>query len=221
MSDTGKSYPTLVIADAMELQRLADACGQGQAEAMLLLARYIIEKHPKAKEAARMWLLRAAIYGNSDAQRYVMKEVAQDRNFLDHCMLRWGMFLPGRRSNYHEGSYPGAVLNTIGLLAFQPEGSYMLSGINKDRIMVIWEDVDFDPADEDGFGAEEYYDMFCLDEFFQPLPGVPVVRHVTSSDVQYVDICRQKYQTMLSMAALAVKDRNMIPLWSGFVANNQ
>lgn len=155
------------------LKNLAEACGRGDADSMLSLSEYL--QCIPYDSAANMWLLRAAVYGNTAAQERVREEMAKTSNFLRASLISYEYFIPGRRASWHSGGYAGVYLNAAGLLAFRPDKVYLLSGINKYRTMLVWQEVGEDPADEDGFGAESYYNMFYLDEFFRPIPGIPVV----------------------------------------------
>ena len=192
-----------VMAWNPELQALADACGQGDANAMLRLSEYIrtTPAYKKAVPAINMWLLRSAVYGNSEAQERVRAEVLQNELFLKKCMLPYGNMVPGKNSSWYASGYSGSILNAVGLLSFQPEGSYTIAGINESRFMVVWESTDYDPADEDGFGREEYYNMFCLDEYFQLIPGVPMTRNLGSAEKarhnEYMQKCTVSYTKKL------------------------
>lgn len=198
-----------------ELQALADACGQGDADAMLRLSEYIRTEpvYKKAVPAINMWLLRSAIYGNSEAQERVRAEVSQNRLFLKNCAVPYRNMIPGKNSVLYTSGYSGFLLNVIGLLAFQPGKSYTISGINENRFMIVWESVDYDPADEDGFGREEYYNMFCLDEYFQLIPGVPMTRNLSSRDSNN----SPDYLNMVRMAEEAMSGRDLPPLWLDFL----
>lgn len=199
-----------------KLRNLAEACGKGDADAMLKLSDFLRSIVPEDTGTANMWLLRAAIYGNAAAQDRVRDEMGNTPYFLKTSLIPYENFLPGRRADWHSGSYPGLRLNAAGLLAFQPEGSYMLAGINQYRTMQIWREADYDPADEDGFGVETYYDMFYLDEFFQPISGVPVVESVSTRDIEYLNGAKAKYEAMTRAMEEAVAGRKQVPLWTEF-----
>lgn len=198
-----------------ELQTLADACGQGDADAILRLSEYIRTEpvYKKAVPAINMWLLRSAIYGNSEAQERVRAEIPQNRLFLKKCVVPYRNMVPGKNSAWYTSGYSGSLLNVIGLLAFQPGRSYTISGINESRFMIVWESVDYDPADEDGFGREEYYNMFCLDEYFQLIPGVPMTQNLSSYDSNR----SADYLNMVRMAEEAMSGRDLPPLWLDFL----
>lgn len=210
-------HPVPVKAASKELQLLLDKCGSGDAAAMASFAAHIKQHHPKADQWVNMWIVRAAIYGDISSQEVVMRRIKEQPTFLRSLPIPWENFIPGKRESWHSGTYPGKILNEVGFLAFQPNGMYLLAGLNEDRFMIIWEEDDYDPPDEDGFGAEEYYNMFCLDEFYQPISGVPVVKSVSTRDIRYVSSCKEKYENMVSMARQAIKARPQFPLWLDFI----
>lgn len=206
---------------AQELQRLAAACGRGDNTAMRELSKYLRETMPDYKKGADMWLLRAAIYGNSVAQERVLEELKKNPDFLEKSMIPYENFLPGRRESWHSGCYPGHLLNAVGFMAFQPGENYLLAGINESRTMLVWQEDDYDPADEDGFGAETYYNMFYLDEFFQPLTGVPTVYSVSSRDIRCLEEPMRQFEAMTSAMRQQAVKRRRFPLWTEFVPGDK
>lgn len=214
----GKNIDTPYPSEGEKLQYLAAACGKGDATAMLELSEYLRKTMPEDEGAANMWLLRAAVYGNTAAQERVQDEIKQNPYFLKNTPIPYEFLIPGRRASWHSGSYPGYRLNAMGLLAFQPEGTYLLAGLNKYRTMLIWQEVGYDPPDEDGFGEETYYNMFYLDEFFQPIPGVPAVDNVSTRDIGYLEGPKKRYEAMTHAMVEAAGRRKQMPLWTGFVS---
>ena len=194
------------------LQDLAERCGQGDAAAMAAMADFLRTKEGGAPWAD-FWLLRAAIYGDAASQEAVLQRIQDTPSFLKNIPLPWQNLVPGKRRNWYTGAYSGGLLNLVGLLAFQPEQVYMLDGIGRDGFQVAWEYVDSDGPDEDGFGEEEYYNMFCLDEFYQPLPGVPMVCKVSTNDIR--TIAKDEYAQMLALARRAAHPRQ--DLWLEFM----
>lgn len=199
-----------------KLQCLAVACGKGNAAAMLELSEYLRSTVSDDDGAVNMWMLRAAIYGNTEAQERVQEEIRQNFYFLKKSLIPYENFIPDKRVNWHSGGYPGHRLNAVGLLAFQQKESYSLAGINKYRTMLVWQEAGYDPPDEDGFGEETYYNMFFLDEFFQPIPGVPVVGNVSTRDIDYLAEPKKRYEAMVQAMVEAAGKREQIPLWTGF-----
>lgn len=198
-----------------KLRELAKRCGKGDADAMMTLSEYLHIRMPEETSAVNMWLLRAAIYGNVEAQERVREAVKQNNRFLETSLIPYGHFIPDRHVNRHIGDYSGQYLNAVGLLAFQPKESYYIAGIDNHRAMLIWREADYEPADADGFGAETYYDMFYLDEFFQPIPGVPVVKSVSTRDINYLSGPKEEYEAMVHAMIEATGKRKQVPLWTG------
>lgn len=199
-----------------DLRYLAGVCARGDADAMLELSEYFRQKKPNDKAAA-MWLLRAAVYGNTVAQERVCDEIKQNRYFLEKSLIPYENFIPGKHPNRHSGYYSGDELNAAGLLIFQQNENYMISGLDENRAILIWKETGYDSADEDGFGAETYYDMFYVDEFFQPISGVPRVYNVSTLDIRRLAGPKEEYNAMKHEMAEAMSSRKQIPLWTGFV----
>lgn len=214
------ALPPPVQAASPALQQLADACAQGDAQAMLALSEYLTDpaKSPIVTPAylqkgADMWLLRAAIYGSAQAQDRLRQELDRRPGLLRNSLLRWEFFIPERMHYWHEGCYPGRLLNAMGLLAFQPQESYLLAGLDGSRAFLVWQEAGYEAPDEDGFGAENYYDMFYLDEFFQPFPGVPVVTDVTTRDIRQL-ASKARFDAMTDAMRAAAGQREKRPLWT-------
>lgn len=198
-----------------KVRELAKNCGKGDADAMMALSEYLHARIPEEISAINMWLLRAAIYGNVEAQKRVREAIKQNPRFLEMSLIPYEHFIPDRHVNWHIGDYSGQHLNTAGLLAFQPKESYYIAGIDNHRAMLIWREADYEPADEDGFGAETYYDMFYLDEFFRPIPNVPVVKSVSTRDIKHLNGAKEKYEAMVHAMIEATGKRKQVPLWTG------
>ena len=199
-----------------DLRYLAGVCARGDADAMLELSEYFRQKKPNDK-AAVMWLLRAAVYGNTVAQERVCDEIKQNRYFLEESLIPYENFIPGKHPNRHSGYYSGDELNAAGLLIFQQNEYYMIAGLDKNRAILIWKKTGYDSADEDGFGAETYYDMFYVDEFFQPISGVPRVYNVSILDIRQLAGPKEEYYDMKHAMVEAMSSRKQIPLWTEFV----
>ncbi|MCD7784135.1 MAG: hypothetical protein LUH18_00905 [Oscillospiraceae bacterium] len=152
-----------------DLEILAEKCGKGDEEAMLELSDYLRQDNV---DGSNMWLLRAAIYGNKEAQERVMEIVNGDRIermvFFRNMAIPYENFILGKRDNWFT-KYSGSKLNNIGLLVFDPKEIYTVGGVSEKRHIQAGKYEGFDGPDEDGFGYEEYYSYFYLDEFFQPL----------------------------------------------------
>lgn len=212
--ETKNNFINLNPAVDAKVRELANSCGKGDANAMMALSEYLHARIPEEISAVNMWVLRAAIYGNVEAQKSVREAIKQNPRFLEMSLIPYEHFIPDRHVNRHIGDYSGQYLNAVGLLAFQPKESYYIAGIDSHRAMLIWREADYDLPDEDGFGAETYYDMFYLDEFFQPIPGVPVVKSVSTRDIKYLDGAKEKYEAMVHAMIETTEKRKQVPLWT-------
>lgn len=200
-------------AESRELEALSLRCEAGDASAMAELARYL-RGRDNMEGWARFWLLRAAIYGDKASQKELLRCQKENPAYLSKLPIHLLNNIPGRRYNWHNGDYEGELLNAAGLLMFKPEESYLLAGINEERFMVAWEFDEFVRGD-DGFGDETYYHMFCLDEFYAPIPGVPLLHSVTSRDIDTID--KRAYDNMLTLAREQLAKRPKRELWLDFV----
>lgn len=197
-----------------DLRYLAGVCARGDADAMLELSEYFSQKEPNEK-AAVMWLVRAAMYGNTMAQEKLQDEIKQDRYFLEKSLIPCENFIPGKRPNWHSGSYSGEMLNAAGFMSFQQNGYYTIAGLDKNRATLIWKETGYEPPDEDGYGAETYYDMYYMDEFFQPISGLPYIYNASSWDIRHSE--SDSYSAMKKAMIKTMSKRKQIPLWTGFL----
>jgi len=136
---------------------------------------------------------------------------------LEQCFIPYINFFQRKHNNWYSGSYQGFILNAVGFFAFQPNESYLFSGLNENRFIVVWQEEDYDLPDKDGFGMEEYYNMFCVDEYYQLIPQIPIIYHVSAHDIQIVKSCHKKYMTMINEAKKVIEKRKLFPLWTEFI----
>ncbi len=142
---------------------LAAACAEGKTEAMEKMADIFFQKAKEASEdhvfyecAASFWAMRAYLYGSLRFRAHwcAWVEVHPEERPLS----------PGIDETLC-GSADGALLRALGFLFFDENRAYCLSGTDTERVVEVssWES-DEGP-DSDGFGREEYYDWWYLDEF--------------------------------------------------------
>ncbi|MCM1111752.1 MAG: hypothetical protein NC399_00710 [Muribaculum sp.] len=199
-------------------QNLAAECACGDADAMLELSAMHRGQDPRGQSPeADLWLLRAAMYGQPQAQRTLRERMLEQPRFLESLPIPYQNFLPGKRARHYTGFYSGAELNALGFLVFRPAGRYLLAGIDRNRAMIVREFADRDSPDEDGFGEEIYYNYFCLDEFFRSIPGVPEARNLSSQE------CRDsaEYGAMVKAMVKAMEKEarcgKLPALWTEFL----
>lgn len=174
---------------------LARACSSREPHTMMALGEYFEGRGdaPFFSCAANFWKLRAFLYGHADAREWV-KEVlsAQPRRRI-----------PVAFSGSLLGREKGKYLRALGFLFFDPEREYALEGLDENGLVVVSADAGESGPDWDGFGREEEYDWWMLDEDLRPIPGVPCVgecsynsrkRGARFSEVydRAAEICRNK-----------------------------
>ena len=76
----------------------------------------------------------------------------------------------------------GELLNALGFPFFEPGREYSLSGVDQDGVVEVssWES-DEGP-DEDGFGREEFYDWWYLNEYLVLPKGVGYIHSYSNLD---------------------------------------
>lgn len=70
------------------------------------------------------------------------------------------------------GSYSGEFLRELGYMFFDPRRRYTIERPGEDGVVEVNSWSSEDPPDEDGYGMEDYYDWWYLDESLQEIPGV-------------------------------------------------
>lgn len=78
-----------------------------------------------------------------------------------------------RKSGSRE--YVGSLLNELGYALFEPDKEYTIWQSDYPDLFLAFTYDSEDSRDEDGFGAEIYYDWWFLDEHLQQIPGTKCV----------------------------------------------
>ena len=71
--------------------------------------------------------------------------------------------------------YEGSLLNDLGYTFFEPGKEYTIWQSDYPGLYLVFTYDSEDSRDEDGFGAEIYYDWWFLDEHLQQIPGTQCV----------------------------------------------
>ncbi|MFQ9892579.1 MAG: hypothetical protein ACLRWH_05330 [Emergencia sp.] len=79
------------------------------------------------------------------------------------------------RAEYYSYSIPGKMLNDLGFAFFSPGRNYEIKQFEGEDLVTASAFESHEPPDEDGFGAEDNYDWWFLDENMQLIPGVESV----------------------------------------------
>lgn len=88
---------------------------------------------------------------------------------------RPGTVLPVRLPLDLVGYRSGELLRQRGYTFFDPKRSYTIEKPGEDGVVEVHSWSSEDPADEDGYGEEDYYDWWYLDEALQEIPGVSMI----------------------------------------------
>ncbi len=177
--------------------KLAEACKHGDVSAMRamagvlrdrctpelikLLDRYEAEPTQEHETAIRkyasagiwekgymMWLARAALYGDADASAQLGKWTF----YKEYAYIPYDMMIGKGRSFI--SFWDSGSLYEIGFIDV-PDGhtDCRLFYNAGERFFDLCYVSDYEPPDEDGFGAEWEYDYIYFDEFFRRLPAKP------------------------------------------------
>lgn len=185
-----------------EFAVLAKRCSLGKTEAIQGMADYFDRKasqHPQTafyRQAFHFWIYRAWEWGSEEAKEYLETwirehpgDVALESPYLSEKL---------------SGSADGKALRALGFFFFREGQHYSLEEMDEDGVVEasIW--VDDDGPDEDGFGREEYYDYWYLDDCLN-LPHGGKRLHSYSSRDRRLDAVQERFRKEHETAAKAVK----------------
>lgn len=158
---------------------LTKRCADCDTSAMMELGNYYkkYEDDEFCKLASNYWYYNAFLYGNEEAKLLI------DKWFPENPYERVPMpILPNKIYKTSEiqchGTkhyYRGAMLNALGFNFFSKKKDYEIYRFFEPGLVQVNSWCDTEDPDEDGFGAEENYDWWMLDEFFCELPGVKMI----------------------------------------------
>lgn len=153
---------------------LAARCAEGDTGAMLEFAHHFegLGDALFYQCAANFWRYRAFQYGDPRAEEW-------KRNWIQaHPQQRIPSVLPASLN----WNIDGSLLRALGFLFFEPDREYSLEGVDKNGVVQVSSWCDSDGPDEDGFGREEYYDWWYLDEHLNRIPGVRCIESCSRRD---------------------------------------
>ena len=171
-------------------------CAQGEPGAMMGFAAYLesLGTHEFFSCAANFWRYRAGLYGDPDGARWVTQWMAAHP----------GQRIPSAMRSTFRGSTDGRRLRALGFLFFDPGRQYSLDGPDKDGIVQVCSWCSADGPDETGYGWEELYDWWYLDEHLSELPGVEMLHAYSNRDA---DVLADRFTAQHAAAARAVRAR--------------
>lgn len=162
-----------------EFQSLAKQCAAGDVEAMDRMGDYFFDKADRDEDrafyqcAAQFWWTRAYRYGSEDAKAYL---IAWCEKNPDDRMASLAL------DERLWGAADGKLLNALGFPFFTSGREYSLSGVDQDGVVEVssWESTE--GPDEDGFGMEECYDWWYLNEHLVLPPSVGYIHSFSHND---------------------------------------
>lgn len=175
----------------------AARCARGDPGAMMEFAAYLesLGPHEFFPCAANFWRYRAGLYGDPDAARWLRQWMA------GHPRQR----VPSAARSTLRGCMDGRKLRALGFLFFDPERQYRLEEPDSDRIVRVSAWCGGEGPDGDGYGREELYDWWYLDEHLSRLPGVEVIRACSDQETR---VLSDRFDTQHEAAVRAVRARS-------------
>ena len=155
--------------------RLVRRAARGEAEAMNGIADFFADwsRRPGASlfygRASHFWRYRAFRKGQPDAVRWF------DAFFTAHPGERLESILyesSDHRAGMYQYAIPGSMLRALGFLFFAPDREYEIQKKEAEPLAEVSAFESYLGPDEDGYGAEYYYDWWFLDENLQPIQGI-------------------------------------------------
>ena len=158
-----------------KFDKLQKLCAKGDAQAMYDFGEFFSmwSKVPGAnafyKRAENYWKYYAYCLGNEKADIWF-------ENWLkDNNGKKLEVVIPVIRSEGYKGGQftaGGKILNQLGFPFFDPnEEENYIRYLGEGHIVEVCAFDDYDPADEYGYGMEEYYRWWYLDKYMQRIPG--------------------------------------------------
>lgn len=179
-----------------KFRKLAKHCSAGNADAMWVLGNYFVSlgTQPFYECAANFWRYRAYQKRHAEAEQWFLQWVA------DHP----GKTMPSVMPETISGYFSGKTLNALGFLFFDPRRSYSISQADSDDVVEVSSWSSTEDADSDGFGMEECYDWWYLDENLNALPGTGYIHDFSRLDKQNN---AEKFQKLHGAVVAAIKNR--------------
>ena len=162
----------------LRFNRLVKECAKGNSDAMEELSEFFDEystikgASPFYLRAANFWRYKAYCKGNSKAKEWFRLFFKEHPGEHLESILREGNV---RSGSYYSFDIPGKLLNDLGFAFFEPKVKYEVKHTADCGLVLAGAFESWEGPDEDGFGAETYYNWWFLDENMQPIPGTKCV----------------------------------------------
>lgn len=102
------------------------------------------------------------------------------------------------------GAHMGEYLIRRGYSHFKADREYYIDLPGEDGVVQVRSWCGEDGPDEDGFGREEYYDWWLLDEQLKPIPGIPMWHSYSRLDMRNHE---KKWAALREKAARILQNR--------------
>lgn len=154
--------PNLTPSKNHKLKGLIAGCSKEKPDTMIKVAEFFLRGGTAKfyEAAANFWYYRAMLYGSEKAKEIIYEKCNREKRQLPTAA--W----PGI------GNESGRRLNGLGFCFFDKNRNYIVSWPDENNIVKVRADAGFDGPDEDGFGYEEYYDWWLLDENLKEISGI-------------------------------------------------
>ena len=182
--------------ESAEFIKMAKRCTCGSADAMWSFGNYLLRlgSHPFFEYAANFWRYRACQKGHPVAEAWLLRWVEEHP----------GKAMPATMDETMSGSFYGNVLKGMGFLFFDPEREYSIRRSDSDGVVEVSSWSSTEGPDSDGFGMEECYDWWYLDENLNSLPGVGYIHDFSHLDKRNNE---EKFKALHDAAATAIRDK--------------
>lgn len=190
-----------------QFKRCANGCAEGDARSMWELGDYFasLEGHDFYTYAANFWRTRAARNGFAPAEEWLEQWIGE------HPKQRMPSALP----EHIIGSVQGILLYYLGFLSFEVDRSYSFRPIDENGIIVADSWCGYDGPDEDGFGGEDCYDWWFLDENLKQIPGTTMVHDLSYRDRSYSSRYKNQYDNAVSSLSRMMEQDHCITCQAG------
>lgn len=182
--------------ESADFKEKAKRCVSDNADAMWSFGNELLRlgTHPFYEYAANFWRYRAFQKGHPAAKAWFLRWVEEHPDKAMASIMDETM----------SGHFDGKSLCGMGFLFFDPKRSYRIGRADADGVVEVSSWSSTESPDSDGFGMEECYDWWYLDENLQALPGVGYVHDFSRLDKQNN---RETFQKLHDAAAAAIRNR--------------
>lgn len=154
------------------LEELVSECSACEPETMVKVAEFFSSNADSefCQAAANFWYYRAWLYSSEKAKEILCERYKKTKKPLPTVTLPV------------TGNESGERLYALGFSFFKKSKNYYVSLPDENGIVEVKFYVGSSDADEDGYGCEEYYDWWFLDENYKVIPAVKPLMSYSKHD---------------------------------------